>query len=61
MPGTYNILVWPDGTWIDEDDYSCHEDAWRGGDYCVVRVPFGTSDEYITKAAEIAVSTRRTK
>lgn len=41
------ICVWPDNTWIEEEEYCELEDLWRGDDFKLVHVSNMWTDEQI--------------
>ncbi len=45
------ILVWPDGTWMNQDEHEDAIDAWRGDDHLPLAVPHRMTDEEIDEAA----------
>lgn len=44
MDETVDIMLWPDGTWADSDDFDWERDySWKSDDYKQVTL---TEDEY---------------
>lgn len=39
-----DVLVWPDGTWVWEDDYSSADYSHKSDDYLRIRLPTSLSD-----------------
>lgn len=53
---TRRIWVWPDGTWVDQDEQDNARDAWRGDDHVSLTLPANMTDEDIDEAARRAVT-----
>lgn len=41
------IYAWPDGTWINSDEYTESEYSWKSDDFVILKLPPDYSDEEI--------------
>ena len=42
--GTGTVLVWPDNSWVWEDDFTQEDTFWKGDDYERIRLPLSMGD-----------------
>ena len=45
--GTGTVLVWPDNSWVWEDNFTEEDTFWKGDDYERIRLPLSMGDEEI--------------
>jgi hypothetical protein len=45
--GTGAVLVWPDGSWVREDDFTEEDTTWKGDDYERIRLPLSMGDDEV--------------
>lgn len=45
--GTGTILVWPDNSWMWEDDFTEGDALWKGDDYERIRLPLSMGDNEV--------------
>ena len=46
---TIKILYWPDGTWVEKDDFKEAEWGWKGDDYGTLEVPSSSDEDDINR------------
>jgi hypothetical protein len=51
LPLLRYIYFWPDGTWVDKEEYNLADWAHKSDDYGLIVLPLGTPDEEVDRIA----------
>ena len=43
------VYAWPDGTWVDSEEYSEAEYSWKSDDFSIISLPADSDENDVTR------------